>query len=140
MSGVSVIDFTPKVLRLLSRVSFQVNHEIKCMSDKEQYSREEFWEYPHSGFGDCEDIALEKRARLVALGFPRGALRLAIGHHKKLLVAHALLLVETSRGTYVLDHPSNDVALWYLTPYNFETRERNDGQWERFDQGLWTYE
>jgi predicted transglutaminase-like cysteine proteinase len=43
--------------------------------DENQYQKEEFWAYPSLGLGDCEDIALEKRFRLVNMGIYRGALR-----------------------------------------------------------------
>lgn len=53
---------------------------------------------------------------------------------------HALLLVETTGGTYVLDNLVDEILLWNEAPYNFEARERVDGQWDRFDQSIWTYE
>lgn len=139
MSGPTVIELTPEMKRLLSEVNTSVNLEIRFALDKDQYNKEEFWTYPRSDLGDCEDIALEKRSRLTKLGFPRGALRMAIGFHKKTLSSHALLLVETTEGTHVVDRITNQISLWYQTPYNFESRERSDGKWERFDQDIWTF-
>jgi predicted transglutaminase-like cysteine proteinase len=79
-------------------------------------------------------------ARLVALGFPRGALRLGLAQHRRSLFTHALLLVETDAGTYVLNGPGSEVVLWFETSYNFEARERPDRRWERFDQRHWSYD
>ena len=88
----------------------------------------------------CEDLALEKRSRLAASGVPRGALRLAIVFDKRHLNSHCVLTVETSRGTFILDTFTNRVGHWDKTPYNFEVRERADGQWDRFDQTNWGYD
>jgi len=70
----------------------------------------------------------------------RAAFTMAIVSHKKLLSMHAVLLAETTEGTFVLDNLTNDVLLWNQAPYNFEARERTDGKWTRFDQSYWTYE
>jgi predicted transglutaminase-like cysteine proteinase len=139
MSGPTVIELTSEITKLLSDVNRAVNADIQFVLDKAQYDKEEFWTYPYSGKGDCEDIALEKRDRLTQLGIPRGALRIAIGFHKKTLISHAVLLVETTQGTYVMNRVTNHLLLWYQSPYNFEARELPDGKWERFDQNIWTF-
>jgi predicted transglutaminase-like cysteine proteinase len=89
--------------------------------------------------GDCEDFALEKRFRLTKLGIPIGALSIALVNNKNTLTSHALLLVETTQGTYAMDRFTNQILLWFQLPYNFESRERPDGRWERFDQSIWTF-
>jgi len=139
MGGPTIIELTEKTKNLLIEVNTAVNLEIRFVLDKIQYNIEEFWTYPISGMGDCEDVALEKRFRLTNLGIPRGALRIAIVHNRKTLTSHALLLVETTRGTYAMDRFTNQLLLWYQLPYNFESRERPDGRWERFDQSIWTF-
>lgn len=124
----------------IQQTNARINEEIKFMSDVEQYGEEEYWSYPHSGRGDCEDKALLKKRRLGEQGIPSGALRLAIAHHNKRLSSHCILTLEALEGTYVLDTLTNELRLWHQTPYNFEMRERVDGNWERFDQGIWTFE
>ncbi len=137
MSGDCEIPYTNRLVERLVQVNTAVNQEILFASDKAQYGVEEYWNYPTTGWGDCEDMALEKRRRLVLSGLPRGALRMAIGHHRRFLHSHCLLSVETSRGTYILDTLSDEVLLWRRTPYDFESRERTDGRWDRYDQGMW---
>jgi len=127
-------------MTLIFKVNSQVNNEIFFALDIDQYNREEFWALPVSGFGDCEDIALEKRSRLVELGYPIPAMRIAIVSHKRLLHSHALLSIETNKGTFLLNTFTDKVLPWTHTPYNFESRERADGLWERFDQSIWTYD
>ena len=139
LSGESVITLSRGTLALLRRINRTVNQEIECISDMFEFGKEEYWAYPVNGRGDCEDIALEKRRRLVRLGLPRGALRIATAQHRVSLYSHALLTVETSVGTYALDEDNDDIALWYVTQYNFESRERSDGRWERYNQAFWWF-
>ena len=137
LGGVAEIELTSDQWMVMMEINAEVNRQVVFRLDKAQYDREEFWAYPLKGFGDCEDMALEKRARMVRAGFPRGALRMAIGYHKKWLSSHALLTIETRQGTYVMDSISDRILLWHRAPYNFETRERPDGRWERYDQDAW---
>lgn len=139
LSGDGVVEHDPRLMATLASVNAAVNREVRFVLDKLQHNAEEYWALPASGRGDCEDEALEKRRRLAALGLPRGALRLALVMHRKRLSAHAVLTVETSRGTYILDSLTDEVLRWNRTPYNFEARERPDGRWERFDQTEWTW-
>ena len=139
MTGKIVVEFTPQIKKLLSAVNTAVNHEIQFALDVDEYQKEEFWTYPHSGRGDCEDVALEKRARLTKLGVPRGAMRIALGYNNKTLVSHGMLLVETTQGTYIMNCITDQIFLWYQSPYNYESRERPDGKWDRFDQSYWTF-
>ncbi|MES9936203.1 MAG: transglutaminase-like cysteine peptidase [Sedimenticola sp.] len=124
---------------LVEQVNTRVNREILFSLDQTQYGEEEYWNYPDSGFGDCEDKALEKRRRLHLRGISRGALRMAVAHHRTHHTPHSLLLLETDIGTYVLDTFTDQVKLWYETPYNFESRETPEGTWERFDQRDWLF-
>jgi predicted transglutaminase-like cysteine proteinase len=140
LSGDTVIDHSPDLMRKLDEVNISVNHQIRFALDASQYGLEEYWALPVSGYGDCEDLALEKRSRLAASGVPRGALRLAIVFHRKHLNSHCVLTVDTSRGTYVLDSYTHEVRRWDRTSYNYEARERTDGLWDRFDQTNWRYE
>ena len=140
LSGAGAVAFSDDLMRKLSEVNLAVNTEIRFAFDANQYGVEEYWALPSSGYGDCEDLALEKRSRLATSGVPRGALRLAIVFHKRYLNSHCVLTVETSKGTYILDSFTNRVCRWDKTPYNFEVRERTDGLWDRFDQTGWRFE
>ena len=140
LSGAGTVAFSEDLMRELREVNLAVNTEISFAFDVDQYGTEEYWALPSSGFGDCEDLALEKRSRLAASGLPRGALRLAFVFHRRHLNSHCILTVETSHGTYVLDSYSNRVCRWDKAPYNYEVRERADGLWDRFDQTVWRYE
>ena len=140
LSGAGVVAFSDALMLKLADVNLAVNTEIIFALDAGQYGSEEYWALPASGYGDCEDLALEKRARLAASGVPRGTMRLAFAFHKRHLNSHCVLTVETSQGTYVLDSFTNRVFRWDQASYNYEARERADGLWDRFDQEQWQYE
>lgn len=140
LSDDTAVIHSPELMRKLNKVNDSVNHEIRFALDADEYGLEEYWALPVSGFGDCEDLALEKRSRLATSGVARGALRLAFVFHKRHLNSHCILTVETSKGTYVLDSFIDEVFRWDRSSYNFEARERTDGRWDRFDQTKWNYE
>ncbi len=136
-----MVALSPVEFEGLERVNASANGEIDCsISDQELYGLEEYWAIPSDGAGDCEDIALYKREALVKAGLPRGAMTLAIVHHRKDLFSHAVLLIETGQGTFLLDSYSDEVKLWHEAPYNFESRERPDGRWDRYDQQAWRWD
>lgn len=139
LSGASVLPHSTDLMDTIRETNVTVNREIQFMLDISQYNVEEYWALPISGYGDCEDLALEKRSRLVKAGVASGALRLAIVFHRRFLNSHCILTVETSEGTYILDSYADDVSRWDQAPYNFEARERTDGLWDRFDQTNWNY-
>ncbi len=117
---------------LLDRVNREVNAEVRLVADMELLGVEECWRFPAEGEGDCEDYALEKRRRLVAEGLPSAALTMAIVHHEVKFFPHAILLAETTRGTWALDNLSDELLCWDALPYRYERRERPDGQWVRY--------
>jgi predicted transglutaminase-like cysteine proteinase len=140
MTGDSVLVYSERLMNLMGEINRRVNSEYRFVEDWEAHGVEELWSYPSGGVADCEDYALEKRKRLVDRRLPRAALTMAIVSHKKFLSSHAVLLIETTEGTYVLDNLTNDVLLWNVAPYNYESRERPDGKWDRYDQSYWTYQ
>lgn len=137
MSGVQSQIWTPSLTEILSHVNQEVNAEIRYVPDLEWTGDEDRWSYPVKGAGDCEDFALEKRRRLVEAGLPRAAMTMAIAHHRTDGFSHAVLLIETTRGSFVLDQLSAEINCWKDSPFDFEARERPDGQWTRFDQSRW---
>lgn len=89
------------------------------------------WRLMHAG--DCDDFAAEIIRRLVRAGVPRGALRLT-----ECLVSgvrHAVVTLETSRGTLVICNIAK--VCWLGSPklrdHVFTRRETAGGNWERCD-------
>lgn len=94
-------------LVLINRV---INRAIRPASDQVQYGVVEHWETPileavqgaAAPRGDCEDYALEKRARLLAAGWSEQAVALAIARLPSGL--HTVLIVQTDLGDFILDN------------------------------------
>ena len=131
LTGPTLLDFD-RVADVLDEVNVAVNGEIRSDTDLACHGVEEKWTFPSTGWGDCEDFALEKRRRLVDSGLPSASLTMAIVHHEVRFFPHAVLLAETTRGTFVLDQLYDEVPCWDAVPYRWERRERPDGQWDRF--------
>ncbi len=89
--------------RMLRRVNREVNGAIAPARDESG----DRWTTPLSpggdGAGDCEDYVLEKRARLLALGWPAQSLSIATANAPR-WGAHAVLIAHTDRGDFVLDN------------------------------------
>lgn len=100
---------TPDRLAQLTRVNRAVNRAIRPRTDAVLYGAAEYWTRPlqfapaGAAQGDCEDYALEKRAALLALGWPAEALLLATAVSPRVGL-HAVLVVPTDRGDIVLDN------------------------------------
>lgn len=132
LSGPSVVSWSTRLHNLISSINRQVNAEVEFIPDWENSGLEEIWAFPDDCTGDCEDYALEKRRRLVEAGLPSASLTIAIAFHEVQLFPHAVLLAETTRGTFVLDNLHDEVLCWDSVPYFFTRRERPDGWWTRF--------
>jgi predicted transglutaminase-like cysteine proteinase len=132
LAGDAVLEWTPQLHDLLGEVNAGVNSDIQFVSDPDNLGLEESWNLPIDCRGDCEDFALEKRERLVRLGVPGASLTMAIGFHEVQFFPHAVLLVETTTGTWVLDDLHDEVLCWDALPYRYTRRERPDGKWSRF--------
>jgi predicted transglutaminase-like cysteine proteinase len=116
--------------RELLAINSKVNTDIKPMTDMDQWGVAEKWSYPTTGFGDCEDYALLKRKLLMGAGWPRQALTIAVVRDKK-GDGHAVLMVKTDRGDFVLDNTEKKVKMWLETGYQFIKRQsdENPNKW-----------
>ncbi len=112
---------TPQVLSELDEVNRSVNHEIEPATDMEIYGVAEYWTIPKTR-GDCEDYALLKRHRLIARGWPSGALLMTVVRDEK-NEGHAVLTARTTQGDYILDNKIDVVRLWNQTPYHYVMRQ-----------------
>jgi predicted transglutaminase-like cysteine proteinase len=91
-------------LSLVEGINTRVNADVRYRADAALYDIDEFWTVAEHE-GDCEDYALAKRKLLTEQGYG-DACRLATcwvetGEY------HAVLVVTTDKGDYVLDnrHP-----------------------------------
>lgn len=127
-----VTDFGWETIR---EVNADVNNEITPITDMDLYGRDEVWAYP-DGAGDCEDIALLKRKRLLEKGFAASDLLMTVVR-KPDGEGHAVLTVRTAQGDFILDNLEDEVKIWTKTPYRFLKRQAsvNTGRWVTIENG-----
>ncbi|KAF0122537.1 MAG: conserved exported hypothetical protein [Xanthobacteraceae bacterium] len=130
------VNLTSAAFAQLARVNLQVNREIEQVTDMDHFGVEEYWTYPVGGKGDCEDLVLEKKRRLIALGVPREAMLITVVRDLN-GDGHAILTVVTDRGDYILDNFTNEVKLWHETGYRFIKRQSqtDPNQWVSLNGG-----
>ena len=86
---------------LVEKINTEVNSSVVYRTDSSLYKKEDFWTVADNQ-GDCEDYALAKRKLLIEMGY-ESSCRLATcwtetGEY------HAVLVVTTEEGDYVLDN------------------------------------
>jgi hypothetical protein len=119
----------------MATVNRAVNRSIRSVSDLAHYGVADRWSVaPKSG--DCEDFALTKKARLLNAGWPSSALLLALattGAGEE----HAVLIVRTDRGDFVLDNLRNDIRRWSAGLYRWTAIQSPTDiwSWKQFGRG-----
>ncbi len=82
-------------------------NETRYIVDQKNYGKSDYWATPVEFLqrgGDCEDFAIAKYTALRTLGVPEERLRIAIVHDNLKNIPHAILIVYTDQGTYLLDN------------------------------------
>jgi predicted transglutaminase-like cysteine proteinase len=107
------------------QINEQVNRAILSVTDQDRWGVVDRWDYPDDGLGDCEDIQLLKRKLLVDAGLPRRALRMTVAIDEE-GAGHAVLMVRTDFGDFILDNKRDTVLPWQETGYGYIKREGSD--------------
>jgi len=116
------IELTAKVWALITATNRKVNRQIKPATDAEHWGVVDSWDFPDDGKGDCEDYQLLKRKMLVEAGLPRRAIRMTVVIDEE-GQGHAVMMVRTDRGDFVLDNKRDAVLTWDKTRYTYVRRE-----------------
>lgn len=118
----SEITLTRSVFALIQKINRQVNQRVKRADDLVLWDVPEYWEYPKrikgKLYGDCEDIALEKKRLLKQAGLPVSALRITIVRDER-YDGHAVLSVITNEGDLILDNKTDKVRRSDKTGFKF---------------------
>jgi predicted transglutaminase-like cysteine proteinase len=120
------IQLTQQNWNTIVSVNRRVNTQIKPITDKEHWGLVDRWEFPDDGMGDCEDYQLLKRRMLAEHGIPRRAMRMTVVIDE-LGEGHAVLMIRTDRGDYILDNKTSAILPWEQTGYVFVKRESQNG-------------
>jgi len=127
-AGGDGLRLTLDTLKIIDRVNRDVN---AAMKPRPEAAGTDVWKIGGST-GDCEDYALTKRAALLRKGFPSAALLMTAvvtGRGED----HAVLLVRTDRGDFILDNLSQTVKPWASTGYTFVSMQtpENPRLWKK---------
>ncbi|MFN0115706.1 MAG: transglutaminase-like cysteine peptidase [Paracoccaceae bacterium] len=106
------------VMSLARQVTMSVNDQVRQIADESQYGAEDYWSLPSGRGGDCEDLVLLKKLRLLRLGVAGDRLLIATVLDRS-RQPHAVLVVRTEKGDYVLDNLTDRVSRWDRTGYSF---------------------
>jgi predicted transglutaminase-like cysteine proteinase len=134
-AGREPVELTRALWAAVVDINNTVNIAIEPATDMEMWGQEEIWSYPGI-FGDCEDYALEKRRRLMALGVPAGSVLITVVRQPN-GDWHAVLTLRTDLGDFILDNLEPRVLAWMETQYQFLKRQsdRDSGVWVSIDDG-----
>ncbi len=111
MVGGNKVKLTKRLEQQLASVNQSVNSSMRPRRDGPIDS----WAVGGRA-GDCEDFAMTKRARLIAAGWPSSALSMTVVRTRS-GEGHAVLSIQTSHGTLVLDNLTRSVRPLSKVPY-----------------------
>jgi predicted transglutaminase-like cysteine proteinase len=123
----ATVSLSAKTWQTIQSVNRRVNTTIRPLTDDAHWGVPDSWDFPTDGAGDCEDYQLLKRLLLVEAGLPRRALRMTVVIDEK-REGHAVLMVRTDRGDFILDNKTNAVMPWHDTGYIYVKREGQDSR------------
>lgn len=96
-----------KPLKQMARAVNDMMNRYTYIEDSDNYGKSDYWATPMEFFargGDCEDYAIAKYTALRALGVPEERLRIAVVQDMKKNIPHAILIIYTDHGPYILDN------------------------------------
>lgn len=104
-------------LALVKTINEEVNDAIIPQMEIGTGTKADVWKiFPLAG--DCDDYVVSKRSRLIAAGWEPRNLRIAVAFTRS-GQGHAVLVVSTKGGDYVLDNRTNRIVLWHKTDLHF---------------------
>jgi predicted transglutaminase-like cysteine proteinase len=121
----AVLSLNQELWSTIVGVNERVNRTIQAVTDQDHWGEVDRWDYPDDGLGDCEDIQLLKRKLLIEAGLPRRTLRMAIVIDEQ-GAGHAVLMVRTDHGEFILDNKRDAVLTWQGTGYFYVKREGDE--------------
>ena len=123
-----MIKLTDEIWKQITDINRQVNFAIEYLGDQENYGVPEYWSIPINGRDDCDGFSLMKQDELRKKGIESF---MAVCGVYNPLGDHAVVLVDTDRGTFSLDNRFPGVQNYSDSNYNWVKRETNDpnGKW-----------
>lgn len=123
------ITLTPKLWEKICAINTYWNYKIQYVKDKKHYGKSSYWTFPADDKGDCEDISIAKQYALEKEGIQSYLATCWVRPNKK--GYHAVIIVDTDYGTYVLDNRYPMVFHFDDCNYTWDKIERSDGSWRK---------
>jgi predicted transglutaminase-like cysteine proteinase len=117
------VTMSSDLMKRIASANASVNRRMKAVDDR-GWKNADVWEVG-AARGDCEDFALTKRALLQEIGFPSSAVLVAVGRLPRGQM-HAVLVVRTTEGDFVLDNLIRAVRPIAAVEYRFEKIQSPD--------------
>src|SRR5215212_5715038 len=121
----ATITLTAITWNTILEVNRRVNKSVRSLPDRDHWGVADRWDLAEDGSGDCEDFQLLKRKLLADAGLPRRAMRMTVVIDER-DEGHAVLMIRTDRGDFILDNKTSAVLPWSKTGYIFVKREGQD--------------
>lgn len=112
-SSTKKVAYSSDLMRVASQINRKVNRYIRPRNDRGR----DIWTL-NARVGDCEEYILSKRSKLIKAGVPSGALRIATARTRT-GEGHAVLIIRTNKGDFVLDNRTNTIKSWKHTDLRF---------------------
>jgi len=109
---------TDKNISLIFRVNREINNSIKYTPDMEQFGKPEDWRVVTNNKDDCDGYALTKYMKLRSEGIPEECMAVCTCITET-GGGHAVLVVSTDIGDFVLDNRYPDARAYDTLPYKW---------------------
>jgi predicted transglutaminase-like cysteine proteinase len=116
------VEMTQMLWKTIVAINGRANRTIEAVTDDDHWGVVDRWDIPTDGKGDCEDFALLKRKLLAEAGVPRRAMLMTVVIDEE-NAGHAVLMIRTDRGDFILDNKRNAILPWSQTGYVYVKRE-----------------
>lgn len=122
-----MITLTNKIWKQICDINREVNFAIEYLGDQENYGISDYWSLPKNNRDDCDGFSILKQNLLEKKRIPSFIATCWVETNGY----HAVLLVDTDRGTFVLDNRQEAVWGYDELPYKWHKRECEDGKWRK---------
>ena len=98
-----------------------INRQMRERDDYRVYGVADFWTIG-GRYGDCEDFVITKKKALISRGFAPENLLYAVSRNRWDSGYHAVLILRTTDGDYVLDNLRDRILPWEEAGLDFRMR------------------
>lgn len=120
-----MLKLTPETWKLIKDINQRWNDRITYMSDAEHYHEADYWTFPHDLLGDCEEYTIAKRQDLLEYDIESKFVTCWVESGEY----HAVLIVTTDYGDFVLDNRYDNIKHFEDLPYTWDKIEGEYNKW-----------